>query len=63
VLITEVRSLIQSARHAAVTTVNTLQVLTNFKLDRRHYCSPLFTQIICNSTTDHSGTLLLLDLS
>jgi len=35
VLVAEVRSLIQSARHAAVTTVNTLQVLTNFEIGRR----------------------------
>ena len=34
-LITELRSLIQSARHAAATTVNTLQVLTNFEIGRR----------------------------
>jgi predicted nuclease of restriction endonuclease-like (RecB) superfamily len=34
-LIAEVRSLIQSARHAAATTVNTLQVLTNFEIGRR----------------------------
>ena len=33
-LITEVRNLIQSARHAAATTVNTLQVLTNFEIGR-----------------------------
>ena len=30
-LIAELRGLIQSARHAAATTVNTLQVLTNFR--------------------------------
>jgi hypothetical protein len=30
-----VRGLIQSARHAAATTVNTLQVLTNFEIGRR----------------------------
>jgi predicted nuclease of restriction endonuclease-like (RecB) superfamily len=34
-LIAEVRRLIQTARHAAVTTVNTLQVLTNFEIGRR----------------------------
>jgi DUF1016 N-terminal domain len=34
-LIAEVRSLIQSARQAAATTVNTLQVLTNFEIGRR----------------------------
>lgn len=34
-LIAEVRNLIQSARHAAATTVNTLQVLTNFEIGRR----------------------------
>lgn len=34
-LIAEVRSLIQSARHAAASTVNTLQVLTNFEIGRR----------------------------
>src|SRR5215813_6802757 len=34
-LIAEVRDLIQSARHAAATTVNTLQVLTNFEIGRR----------------------------
>lgn len=34
-LIAEVRSLIQSARHAAATTVNMLQVLTNFEIGRR----------------------------
>ncbi len=33
-LITEVRGLIRSARHAAATTVNTLQVLTNFEIGR-----------------------------
>ena len=33
-LVTEVRGLIQSARHAAATTVNTLQVLTNFEIGR-----------------------------
>ena len=34
-LITELRGLIQSARHAVATTVNTLQVLTNFEIGRR----------------------------
>jgi len=34
-LIAEVRNLIQSARHAAATTVNALQVLTNFEIGRR----------------------------
>src|SRR5437764_89552 len=34
-LIAEVRNLIQSARHTAATTVNTLQVLTNFEIGRR----------------------------
>jgi predicted nuclease of restriction endonuclease-like (RecB) superfamily len=34
-LIAEVRGLIQSARHTAVTTVNTLQVMTNFEIGRR----------------------------
>jgi DUF1016 N-terminal domain len=34
-LIAEVRSLIQSARHAAARTINTLQVLTNFEVGRR----------------------------
>lgn len=34
-LIHEVRALIQTARHAAATTVNTLQVLTNFEIGRR----------------------------
>jgi len=34
-LIAEVRGLIHSARHAAATTVNTLQVLTNFEIGRR----------------------------
>jgi predicted nuclease of restriction endonuclease-like (RecB) superfamily len=34
-LISEVRSLIQSARHTAATAVNTLQVLTNFEIGRR----------------------------
>jgi len=34
-LITELRGLIRSARHAVVTTVNTLQVLTNFEIGRR----------------------------
>ena len=34
-LVTELRGLIQSARHAAATTVNTLQVLTNFEIGRR----------------------------
>ena len=33
-LIIEVRGLIRSARHAAATTVNTLQVLTNFEIGR-----------------------------
>ena len=33
-LIAEVRNLIQSARHAAVSAVNTLQVLTNFEIGR-----------------------------
>jgi len=33
-LVNEVRRLIQSARHAAVTTVNSLQVLTNFEIGR-----------------------------
>jgi DUF1016 N-terminal domain len=33
-LIAEVRGPIQSARHAAATTVNTLQVLTNFEIGR-----------------------------
>ena len=35
VLILEVRQLIQSARHGVVTTVNTLQVRTNFEIGRR----------------------------
>ena len=34
-LIAEVRSLIRSARYAAASTVNTLQVLTNFEIGRR----------------------------
>lgn len=34
-LIAEVRDLIHSARHAAATTINTLQVLTNFEIGRR----------------------------
>lgn len=34
-LITELRGLIHSARHAAATTVNTLQELTNFEIGRR----------------------------
>jgi predicted nuclease of restriction endonuclease-like (RecB) superfamily len=34
-LITEVRHLIQSARYAAASTVNTLQVMTNFEIGRR----------------------------
>ena len=34
-LVTELRGLILSARHAAATTVNTLQVLTNFEIGRR----------------------------
>ncbi len=34
-LITELRRLIQSARRTAATTVNTLQVLTNFEIGRR----------------------------
>jgi predicted nuclease of restriction endonuclease-like (RecB) superfamily len=34
-LITELRGLIHSARHAVATTVNTLQVLTNFEIGRR----------------------------
>ncbi len=34
-LIAEVRGLIQAARHAAASTVNTLQVLTNFEIGRR----------------------------
>lgn len=34
-LVTELRDLILSARHAAATTVNTLQVLTNFEIGRR----------------------------
>jgi predicted nuclease of restriction endonuclease-like (RecB) superfamily len=34
-LVAELRSLIQSARHAAATAVNTLQVLTNFEIGRR----------------------------
>ena len=34
-LILEVRALIQSARHAAASAVNTLQVMTNFEIGRR----------------------------
>lgn len=34
-LIAEVRTLVQSARHAAAASVNTLQVLTNFEIGRR----------------------------
>jgi len=34
-LIAEVQSLVRSARHAAASTVNTLQVLTNFEIGRR----------------------------
>ena len=34
-LIAEVRQLVQAARHAAASTVNTLQVLTNFEIGRR----------------------------
>ena len=34
-LVAEVRSLIQSARHMAASTVNTLQVRTNFEIGRR----------------------------
>ncbi|OQW96801.1 MAG: hypothetical protein BWK77_03555, partial [Verrucomicrobia bacterium A1] len=34
-LVAEVRSLVRSARHAAASTVNTLQVLTNFQIGRR----------------------------
>lgn len=34
-LIAEVRNLIQSARHTAASTINTLQVLTNFEIGRR----------------------------
>jgi len=34
-LISELRSLIHSARHAAASTVNSLQVLTNFEIGRR----------------------------
>lgn len=34
-LVAEVRSLVHSARHAAATTVNTLQVLTNYEIGRR----------------------------
>ena len=34
-LIAEVRNLIISARNAAASTVNTLQVLTNFEIGRR----------------------------
>jgi hypothetical protein len=34
-LVAEVRNLIQSGRHAAASTVNILQVLTNFEIGRR----------------------------
>lgn len=34
-LVAEVRSLIRSARHAAASTVNTLQVRTNYEIGRR----------------------------
>jgi hypothetical protein len=34
-LVAEVRSLIQSARHMSASTVNTLQVRTNFEIGRR----------------------------
>lgn len=34
-LVTELRGLIQSARHAVASTVNTLQVMTNFEIGRR----------------------------
>jgi predicted nuclease of restriction endonuclease-like (RecB) superfamily len=34
-LIAEVRSLIQSARNAAASTINTLQVMTNYEIGRR----------------------------
>ena len=34
-LVSEVRQLIATARSAAATTVNTLQVLTNFEIGRR----------------------------
>ena len=34
-LITELRGLIHSARHTVATTVNTLQVMTNFEIGRR----------------------------
>ena len=34
-LIGEVRDLIRTARHAVASTVNTLQVLTNFEIGRR----------------------------
>ena len=34
-LLSEVRTLIASARRAAASTVNTLQVLTNFEIGRR----------------------------
>lgn len=34
-LVTELRGLIHSARHSIATTVNTLQVLTNFEIGRR----------------------------
>src|SRR5712692_2590384 len=36
-LIAEVRGLIQSARRTAATTVNTLQVLTNFEIGRQAF--------------------------
>ncbi len=34
-LVAEVRNLVQSARHAAATAVDTLQVHTNFQIGRR----------------------------
>ena len=34
-LVAEVRSLIQSARHVAASTVNTLQVRTNYEIGHR----------------------------
>jgi hypothetical protein len=34
-LVVEVRALIAAARHAAASTINTLQVLTNFEIGRR----------------------------
>ncbi len=34
-LVTELRGLIHSARHAVVSTVNTLKVRTNFEIGRR----------------------------